>query len=154
MNYLVFVMYDLLFAKCFVFIVFFKQKTAYEMRISDWSSDVCSSDLRYVDEFVRWACAQLGKDDRYTALSGAGGLMITAGDDPERVVADSAWRRHQMPAYHLVAPDRSGISLVNIGVGPSNAKTITDHLAGVRPAARSEEATSEIPSQIPISYSS
>src|SRR3546814_9417999 len=37
---------------CFVF--FFKQKTAYEMRISDWSSDVCSSDLailRVDDEF-------------------------------------------------------------------------------------------------------
>src|SRR3546814_2753877 len=31
---------------CTVFIFFFKQKTAYEMRISDWSSDVCSSDLR------------------------------------------------------------------------------------------------------------
>src|SRR3546814_2723243 len=30
---------------CFIFF-FFKQKTAYEMRISDWSSDVCSSDLR------------------------------------------------------------------------------------------------------------
>src|SRR3546814_6232734 len=30
---------------CFVFFCFFKQKTAYEMRISDWSSDVCSSDL-------------------------------------------------------------------------------------------------------------
>src|SRR3546814_6759374 len=30
----------------YVFICFFKQKTAYEMRISDWSSDVCSSDLR------------------------------------------------------------------------------------------------------------
>src|SRR3546814_11760140 len=29
---------------------FFKQKTAYEMRISDWSSDVCSSDLRAFDE--------------------------------------------------------------------------------------------------------
>src|SRR3546814_10817064 len=29
------------------FIFFFKQKTAYEMRISDWSSDVCSSDLTY-----------------------------------------------------------------------------------------------------------
>src|SRR3546814_6861321 len=28
-----------------VFVFFFKQKTAYEMRISDWSSDVCSSDL-------------------------------------------------------------------------------------------------------------
>src|SRR3546814_7824962 len=36
---------------CLVFVVvffFFKQKTAYEMRISDWSSDVCSSDLRIV----------------------------------------------------------------------------------------------------------
>src|SRR3546814_5858451 len=39
--------------------LFFKQKTAYEMRISDWSSDVCSSDLRdhesyrAVDEFQR-----------------------------------------------------------------------------------------------------
>src|SRR3546814_6742498 len=32
---------------CFVFFFFFKQKTAYEMRISDWSSDVCSSDLLY-----------------------------------------------------------------------------------------------------------
>src|SRR3546814_7377380 len=31
--------------RVFVFFFFFKQKTAYEMRISDWSSDVCSSDL-------------------------------------------------------------------------------------------------------------
>src|SRR3546814_3216544 len=30
---------------CLVVVFFFKQKTAYEMRISDWSSDVCSSDL-------------------------------------------------------------------------------------------------------------
>src|SRR3546814_7326526 len=36
---------------CFVFF-FFKQKTAYEMRISDWSSDVCSSDLRV--DWVHW----------------------------------------------------------------------------------------------------
>src|SRR3546814_5271192 len=33
----------------FVFFFFFKQKTAYEMRISDWSSDVCSSDLGIAD---------------------------------------------------------------------------------------------------------
>src|SRR3546814_1612336 len=32
-----------------ILVFFFKQKTAYEMRISDWSSDVCSSDLRYGD---------------------------------------------------------------------------------------------------------
>src|SRR3546814_15378613 len=31
------------------FLLFFKQKTAYEMRISDWSSDVCSSDLQLAD---------------------------------------------------------------------------------------------------------
>src|SRR3546814_3846925 len=37
-------MFLLYSASCFVFF-FFKQKTAYEMRISDWSSDVCSSDL-------------------------------------------------------------------------------------------------------------
>src|SRR3546814_1625259 len=40
------VFFLLLFALCLLFFVFFfKQKTAYEMRISDWSSDVCSSDL-------------------------------------------------------------------------------------------------------------
>ena len=41
----------------------------------------------------------------------------------------------QMPAYHLVRPDRQGITLINIGVGPSNAKTITDHVAVLRPHA-------------------
>ena len=40
-----------------------------------------------------------------------------------------------MPVYHLVAKDGRGITLVNIGVGPSNAKTITDHLAVLRPEA-------------------
>src|SRR3546814_9991537 len=37
----------------FVFI-FFKQKTAYEMRISDWSSDVCSSDLALMKDMGLW----------------------------------------------------------------------------------------------------
>ena len=91
---------------------------------------------RYVDEFVRWACGELAADGRWQLLSCAGSLEITADDpDPAAAIADSAWRRHQMPAYHLVGPDRSGITLVNIGVGPSNAKTITDHLAVMRPEA-------------------
>ncbi|MDF0541570.1 AMP nucleosidase [Sphingobium sp. H39-3-25] len=92
---------------------------------------------RYVDEFVSWACDELQKpDSRFTALSGAGGVYVTPETaDPARMIADSAWRKHQMPAYHLIAPDRSGITLVNIGVGPSNAKTICDHLAVVRPEA-------------------
>ena len=90
---------------------------------------------RYVDEFVRWACSQLNEGSRFTAVSGPGNIMINAGDDPDKLVSDVAWRRLQMPAYHLIAPDRMGITLVNIGVGPSNAKTITDHLAVVRPEA-------------------
>jgi AMP nucleosidase len=39
----------------------------------------------------------------------------------------------QMPACHYMLPDRAGLTIVNIGVGPSNAKTITDHLAVLRP---------------------
>jgi AMP nucleosidase len=92
---------------------------------------------RYVDEFVRWACAELkAPDSPYAALSGAGGVYATAADaDPERIVAEGAWRKNQMPAWHLIAPDNLGVSLVNIGVGPSNAKTATDHLAVLRPQA-------------------
>ena len=90
---------------------------------------------RYVDEFVDWAALQLGKDG-YTQLAGAGGLMLDAPVENARaLMSDTAWRRHQMPAYHLTRPDRSGITLVNIGVGPSNAKTICDHLAVLRPEA-------------------
>src|SRR3546814_5248694 len=51
----------------FVFVFFFKQKTAYEMRISDWSSDVCSSDLAdtpVASELVGavWPAAHPGED--------------------------------------------------------------------------------------------
>jgi AMP nucleosidase len=90
---------------------------------------------RYVDEFVRWSCERL-KEGQYESLSCAGGVVVTAETaDPERAIMDGAWRRHQMPAYHLTAPGRQGITLVNIGVGPSNAKTICDHLAVLRPHA-------------------
>ncbi len=51
-------------------------------------------------------------------------LPATTGpDSPDR----------QMPAWHFERPGRAGLSIVNIGVGPSNAKTITDHLAVLRP---------------------
>jgi len=90
---------------------------------------------RYVDEFVDWAGAQLGKD-KYIALSGAGGLYLdSAAQNAREQLSDTAWRRHQMPAYHLMAEDRQGITLINIGVGPSNAKTICDHVAVLRPEA-------------------
>jgi AMP nucleosidase len=41
----------------------------------------------------------------------------------------------QMPAWHHVQPGGDGVSIVNIGVGPANAKTITDHVAVLRPDA-------------------
>jgi AMP nucleosidase len=39
----------------------------------------------------------------------------------------------QMPAWHYELPGRAGVTMINIGVGPSNAKTLTDHLAVLRP---------------------
>ncbi|MHA6333336.1 AMP nucleosidase [Qipengyuania sp. CAU 1752] len=90
---------------------------------------------RYVDEFVDWAGEQLGSNG-YTALAGAGGLFIDKATSNARAqLSDTAWRRHQMPAYHLIGEGDAGITLVNIGVGPSNAKTICDHLAVLRPEA-------------------
>lgn len=90
---------------------------------------------RYVDEFVSWGCRQLlDPDSPYIALSCAGGSWITADTEaPEQAISDLAWKKHQMPAWHLVTADGQGITLINIGVGPSNAKTICDHLAVLRP---------------------
>ncbi|MGF6563060.1 AMP nucleosidase [Erwinia aphidicola] len=92
---------------------------------------------RYVDEFVTWACAQIADPaSPYVALSCAGGTTLTHDTPhPEQTISDLAWKKHQMPAWHLIAEDGQGITLVNIGVGPSNAKTICDHLAVMRPHA-------------------
>ena len=89
---------------------------------------------RYMDEFVELAIRKLEADDHYLELVAPGGVRIdkeTAG--AAQLIADAPWRKHQMPAYHLTAADGQGITLINIGVGPSNAKTITDHLAVLRP---------------------
>jgi AMP nucleosidase len=89
---------------------------------------------RYVDHFVEWASARLKEPGPYTQLSAPGGIIVDAKTKKgAQLVAEGPWRRSQMPAYHLMANDRNGITLVNIGVGPSNAKTITDHLAVMRP---------------------
>jgi AMP nucleosidase len=91
---------------------------------------------RYVDEFVRWAIDQIRQGGRYESLICSGGVTIDTSnldDDPEGRIAASPWRKYQMPAYHLTTKDGQGITLVNIGVGPSNAKNITDHLAVLRP---------------------
>ncbi|UUX95887.1 AMP nucleosidase [Aquabacterium sp. J223] len=111
----------------------------------------------YIDEFVKLGRSLMAApQDQRDFLDGDTPHDPTSGDDgyaafiePGNVVTRRAGlapepgdelgaappRLPQMPAYHLVRPDRSGITMVNIGVGPSNAKTITDHIGVLRPHA-------------------
>jgi AMP nucleosidase len=89
----------------------------------------------YVDEFVRIGQEVMragGDAQGYSAFIEPGNMITrrdgeTSGNPPSRMP--------QMPAWHLARDDGAGISMVNIGVGPANAKTITDHIAVLRPHA-------------------
>ena len=86
----------------------------------------------YVSEFEAYARAQLSDPTSgYTAFVSTGNVVIT---DSETLIPPTT-KMPQMPTYHLKRADGSGITLVNIGVGPSNAKTATDHIAVLRPHA-------------------
>ncbi|MGJ8543838.1 MAG: AMP nucleosidase [Sulfitobacter sp.] len=86
----------------------------------------------YVSEFEQYARDMLrDPDSGYTSFVSTGNVEITQADTPLPPVA----KLPQMPTYHLKRADGSGITLVNIGVGPSNAKTATDHIAVLRPHA-------------------
>lgn len=86
----------------------------------------------YVEEFEAYARKMLAdKDSGYTGFVGPGNTEITTPDAPMNIPA----KLPQMPTYHLKRADGSGVTLVNIGVGPSNAKTATDHIAVLRPHA-------------------
>ena len=84
---------------------------------------------RYVDEFVDYACEEV--------KAGRAKMLVEPGGRKTRCEGKASKGRlkkmPQMPAYHLVKDGHAGVTLVNIGVGPSNAKTITDHLAVLRP---------------------
>ncbi len=91
---------------------------------------------RYIDQFVRLGRERLKSDPRAVRLIMPGNVEITAKhSDAEAaaLIASAPWHKHQMPAYHLEVSGGEGVTLVNIGVGPSNAKNITDHLAVIRP---------------------
>jgi len=86
----------------------------------------------YVDEFEAFARDMLrDPDSGYTAFVAPGDAVIT---DPDGEIPPLP-RLPQMPTYHLKRAMGAGITLVNIGVGPSNAKTATDHIAVLRPHA-------------------
>jgi len=93
----------------------------------------------YIDEFVRLGLETMqDPSSEYIAFVEPGnvvtrrvGLPAEANDALGKVPP----RLPQMPGYHLVRADHTGITMVNIGVGPANAKNITDHIAVLRPHA-------------------
>jgi AMP nucleosidase len=102
----------------------------------------------YIDQFIALGHQLMSEpintdgsttdDHSYTCFVEPGNVVTRrAGSPPEPgdALGTPPPRMPQMPAYHLMRPDRSGITMVNIGIGPSNAKTITDHIAVLRPHA-------------------
>jgi len=100
----------------------------------------------YVDEFVKFCQDMMCETDdpdlkrmrmEYSAFVSPGDKVVLNKNLKDCKDIDgmgaSAGRMPQMPAYHLKRPDKNGITIINIGVGPSNAKTITDHVAALRP---------------------
>ena len=93
----------------------------------------------YIDEFIKLGHALMADaDSPYLAFVEPGNVVTRRTGlraEPGDALGAPPPRLPQMPAYHLVRPDGSGVTMVNIGVGPANAKTITDHIAVLRPHA-------------------
>src|SRR3546814_1118825 len=113
-----------------VYFFFFKQKTAYDMRISDWSSDVCSSDLEEI--------CRIAGPERPRWVSSAASRKLCLPDDAMTSVATpaSAWKGR------MSSPKVSG---TRAGRGSTTFKPNCR-------ATRSEEHTSELQSLMRISY--
>lgn len=83
---------------------------------------------RYIEEFVKYGLQETQSGREYDELVIPGDVTCQSLDDIPTGAA-----LPQMPAYHLKRKDGMGITFINIGIGPSNAKNITDHLAVLRP---------------------
>ena len=88
----------------------------------------------YVDAFVRMCRERVAAGDLVYEAFVEPGNIVTRRSGPAQSAAPLV-RLPQMPAYHLVAPKSRGITMINIGTGPSNARNITDHVAVLRPHA-------------------
>src|SRR3546814_7952642 len=126
---------------------FFKQKTAYVLRISDWSSDVCSSDLHGLDDaLARQALAQEG--ERVRLQREAQGAIVV-----DHVLAEAHLRQRH---------GRLGAAVLDAGGGEQRQRRALLLLTGQalhrpqrlapRKALKSEEHTSELQSLMRISY--
>jgi AMP nucleosidase len=89
---------------------------------------------RYVEHFIEYGRDQIAHGDSFDSFVEPGDVITTRPGAPPPPSTGRAPRHlPQMPAYHLTRSDRTGVTMVNIGIGPSNARTITDHLAVLRP---------------------
>jgi len=90
---------------------------------------------RYVEEFRDYARGHIESGPGEYECFVEPGDVVTPCRGAHGTPASGTPPTHlpQMPAYHLTRRDGNGITLINIGVGPSNAKTITDHVAVLRP---------------------
>src|SRR3546814_2600025 len=145
-----------------MYFFFFKQKTAYEMRISDWSSDVCSSDLLAV-EFTRGISEIAVDDERHERR----GQIVGDARLALRIFMDRQAHGHIEAGCHVVPQhcprdqrisqdDHEGLGLTT---HDSEPPTVIDHAEAHETAAalapperRSEEHTSELQSLMRISY--
>src|SRR3546814_17154139 len=121
-----------------VYVMFFfvKQKTAYEMRISDWSSDVCSSDLTRQRKFEAAAGGVVEADRRFDPRPRKADLRRQA-QHPDLAVAQRG-ARHQPPVAA-----RRGIA--------EDERRVIDHARGARPQAEidSERHRADDPDTVP-----
>src|SRR3546814_2859587 len=147
----VFILQNILFVLCFVFSVFdllfffcfffFKQKPAYEMRISDWSSDVCSSDLhtRGWNGPTRRMCAFCAQ---LAAIAFSAAKLSRSATPPSTTTTERAGT----DARKRIAPAPRQTSVRMISPGTTGA------VKRKRIPVRSEEHTSELQSLMRNSY--
>jgi AMP nucleosidase len=93
----------------------------------------------YMDEFIALGRAAMADPaSEYVAFVEPGNVVtrrVGLPAQPADALGKEPPRLPQMPGYHLVREDSMGITMVNIGIGPANAKNITDHIAVLRPHA-------------------
>src|SRR3546814_1118231 len=122
---------------------FFKQKTAYEMRISDWSSDVCSSDLEGCGARRLSLLCRCDAQPGERAQGDRGRAARRAGEGRAAIALSADRRCHERTDFGVRGAD----PLASCDRGHDQPVEIHPHRRG-----RSEEHTSELQSLMRISY--
>src|SRR3546814_3556199 len=128
--------------------LFFKQKTAYEMRISDWSSDVCSSDLEHGQAVFEVSSCDLDHDG-FPAVE----VVIDVAHAHAGLGRDVG-HGGGMESFTFEARTRGPDHLLAAECSPLSSISVRDHVCPLAhsDAHRSEEHTSELQSLIRTSY--